>query len=188
MRPSRGMGDINPSKMPGKKTITRKDDPNKVAMYKRGGKVKKFDEGGETLAEKARKQLAEYQNKQSDDSMQSSLMPIINAGGAGDEYGVGMGGRTELRKRLSDKATIGAYLEGDAYKPKEGKAQGKLTGAGANLEYRWKKGGAVWDKPNPAKKHTKLSPEKKAKAKAAAKAAGRPYPNLIDNMRMAKNG
>ena len=47
-------------------------------------------------------------------------------------------------------------------------------------------GGQVWDKPNPAKKHKKLSPEKKAKAKAAAKAAGRPYPNLIDNMRMAK--
>lgn len=47
-------------------------------------------------------------------------------------------------------------------------------------------GGQVWDKPNPAKKHKKLSPEKKAKAKAAAKAAGRPYQNLIDNMRMAK--
>jgi hypothetical protein len=50
----------------------------------------------------------------------------------------------------------------------------------------YKKGGEVWDKPNPAKKHIKLTPEKKAKAKAAAKAAGRPYPNLIDNMRMAK--
>jgi hypothetical protein len=47
-------------------------------------------------------------------------------------------------------------------------------------------GGEVWDKPNPKKKHKKLSPEKKVKAKAAAKAAGRPYPNLIDNMRMAK--
>jgi len=47
-------------------------------------------------------------------------------------------------------------------------------------------GGEVWDKPNPAKKHKKLSPAKKAKAKAMAKAAGRPYPNLIDNMRMAK--
>jgi hypothetical protein len=34
------MGDINPSKMPGKKTITRKDDPNKVAMYKKGGLAK----------------------------------------------------------------------------------------------------------------------------------------------------
>ena len=48
------------------------------------------------------------------------------------------------------------------------------------------KGGEVWDKPNPAKKHKTLSPAKKAMAKAAAKKAGRPYPNLIDNMRMAK--
>ena len=36
---SRGMGDINPSKMPGAKTITRKDDPNKVEMYAKGGGV-----------------------------------------------------------------------------------------------------------------------------------------------------
>ena len=49
----------------------------------------------------------------------------------------------------------------------------------------YKKGGEVWDKPNPAKKHKKLSSGKKAAAKAAAKRAGRPYPNLIDNMRMA---
>ncbi len=37
MRPSRGMGDISPSKMPGKKTIKRKDDPDKVEMYAGGG-------------------------------------------------------------------------------------------------------------------------------------------------------
>jgi len=52
----------------------------------------------------------------------------------------------------------------------------------------YKEGGEVWDKPNPAKKHTKLTPAKKAKAKAMANAAGRPYPNLIDNIRAAKNG
>jgi hypothetical protein len=39
MMASRGMGDINPSKMPKAKTITRKDDPNKVDVYKDGGKV-----------------------------------------------------------------------------------------------------------------------------------------------------
>jgi hypothetical protein len=50
MMASRGMGAINPSKMPGKKEIIRKDDPNKVAMYKRGGQVKRMDEGGETEA------------------------------------------------------------------------------------------------------------------------------------------
>jgi len=49
-------------------------------------------------------------------------------------------------------------------------------------------GGEVWDKPRPKGlgKSKKLSPEKKSAAKKAAKAAGRPYPNLIDNMRMAK--
>jgi hypothetical protein len=50
------------------------------------------------------------------------------------------------------------------------------------------KGGAVWEKPRPKDLGApkKLSPAKKAKAKAAAKAAGRPYPNLVDNMRAAK--
>ena len=44
----------------------------------------------------------------------------------------------------------------------------------------------VWDTPNPKKKSTPLPPAKKAAAKAAAKKAGRPYPNLVDNMRAAK--
>jgi len=44
----------------------------------------------------------------------------------------------------------------------------------------------VWDTPDPKKKSKALTPKKKAAAKARAKAAGRPYPNLIDNMAMAK--
>lgn len=81
---SRGMGDINPSKMPGKKVVKRKDKPEDVDVYKKGGKV--------------------------------------------------------------------------------------------------------WDKPRPKEmtKPKKLKPAQKAKAKAAAKAAGRPYPNLVDNMRAAQ--
>ena len=39
MMASRGMGDISPSKMPGKKTIHRKDKPQDVTMYAEGGKV-----------------------------------------------------------------------------------------------------------------------------------------------------
>ena len=39
MRPSRGMGDISPSKMPKARKITRKDDPNKVDVFADGGKV-----------------------------------------------------------------------------------------------------------------------------------------------------
>ena len=45
---------------------------------------------------------------------------------------------------------------------------------------------AFWDKPNPKKKSTALTPKQKASAKAAAKAAGRKYPNLVDNAAAAK--
>ena len=84
MRASRGMGAVDPSKMPKAKTIVRKDDPNDVTMYKKGGEV--------------------------------------------------------------------------------------------------------WDKPRPKGlgKPKKMSAAKKSSAKAAAKAAGRPYPNLIDNMKAAR--
>ena len=53
---------------------------------------------------------------------------------------------------------------------------------------QYAKGGEVWDKPRPKDlgKSKPLSPKKKSAAKAAAKAAGRPYPNLVDNMRMAR--
>jgi len=84
MRPSRGMGAIMPSKMPGKKVIHRKDKPQDVDMYADGG--------------------------------------------------------------------------------------------------------AIWEKKRPKDlgKPQKLTPAKKAKAKAMAKAAGRPYPNLVDNIRAAR--
>ena len=82
---SRGMGDIAPSKMPGKKVIHRKDNPNDVDLYAEGGQV--------------------------------------------------------------------------------------------------------WDKPRPKGlgKPKALSPAKKSKAKAMAKAAGRPYPNMVDNIRAARS-
>ena len=39
MRASRGMGEINPSKMPKGKIIHRKDKPQDVEMFAKGGKV-----------------------------------------------------------------------------------------------------------------------------------------------------
>lgn len=44
----------------------------------------------------------------------------------------------------------------------------------------------VWETKNPAKKSQKLTDAQKAEAKRRAKAAGRPYPNLIDNMAVAR--
>ena len=44
-----------------------------------------------------------------------------------------------------------------------------------------------WDRKNPAGPggHVKLTPEQIEQAKARAEAAGRPYPNLVDNMFVA---
>jgi hypothetical protein len=54
---------------------------------------------------------------------------------------------------------------------------------------QYAKGGEVWNKPRPKDLGApqKLSPAKKASVKAAAKRAGRPYPNLVDNMRAARS-
>jgi hypothetical protein len=68
-----------------------------------------------------------------------------------------------------------------------------LTNGIANMmgnKMAFAKGGKVkapWDKPRPKDlpKPKKLAPAAKASAKAAAAAAGRPYPNLVDNMRAA---
>lgn len=49
---------------------------------------------------------------------------------------------------------------------------------------------APWDTANPKKsgEHKHLSPQAKASAKRHAKAAGRPYPNLVDNMQATSGG
>ena len=70
MRPSRGMGIMNPSKMPKAKTITRKDDPNKVKMYAKGGESKVNEAGNYTKP-----------------GMRKSLFERIKAGGKGGAPG-----------------------------------------------------------------------------------------------------
>ncbi len=70
MRPSRGMGIINPSKMPKARTITRKDDPNKVTMYAKGGESKVNEAGNYTKP-----------------GMRKSLFERIKAGGKGGAPG-----------------------------------------------------------------------------------------------------
>lgn len=47
----------------------------------------------------------------------------------------------------------------------------------------------VWDTKNPKPKSERkpLTSSQKSTAKARAKAAGRPYPNLVDNMAAARN-
>jgi hypothetical protein len=163
MMSSRGMGAINPKKMPGKKEITRTDDPNKVALYKKGGKIKKMKEG----------------DLVDDVEVRPNYLAL-------DKNFRGAGARVEGKKSLGKDSELSAYMDLDAMKASNQSTKASASKVGFNYTKRFDDGGEVWNTPNPAKKHKKLSPAKKAKAKAAAKAAGRPYPNLIDNMRMAK--
>jgi hypothetical protein len=48
MLPSRGMGAIRPSKMPGRKIIKRKDDPENVSLFKEGGESRVNEAGNYT--------------------------------------------------------------------------------------------------------------------------------------------
>ena len=67
---------------------------------------------------------------------------------------------------------------------------GKRKARRDNTDFtQYAKGGEVWSKPRPESLGApkKLSSAKKAKAKAMAKAAGRPYPNMVDNIRAARS-
>ena len=70
MRASRGMGAINPSKMPKAKTIRRKDDPDKVTMFAKGGESRVNEAGNYTKP-----------------GMRKSLFNSIKAGGKGGAPG-----------------------------------------------------------------------------------------------------
>ena len=85
------------------------------------------------------------------------------------------------RKFVPQAATLPAF--------KKKKAATTPKTGGESPAYR--KGGKVnapWDKPRPANlgKSKPMSPAQKSSAKASAKAAGRPYPNLVDNMNASK--
>lgn len=65
---------------------------------------------------------------------------------------------------------------------KRGGAAKKKKSSGAK-----KKKATPWERPAPSRtKHTQLNEADKSKAKKRARRAGRPYPNLVDNMTVAK--
>lgn len=70
MRACRGMGAINPSKMPGAKTIRRKDNPDEVQMYAAGGESKVNEAGNYTKP-----------------GMRKAIFNAIKAGGKGGAPG-----------------------------------------------------------------------------------------------------
>jgi len=105
MRPSRGMGDINPSKMPGKKIIKRKDNPEDVEMYAGGGlyaniaaKKKRIASGS---GEKMRSAGAKGAPKKSDFANAAKTATYKEGGEAKSKVNeAGNYTKPELRKRI----------------------------------------------------------------------------------------
>ena len=139
MRASRGMGAINPSKMPKAKTITRKDDPNKVKMFSEGGDPGK----PRPFTYSTRKQISD------DLSVAANIAPNVDI----DNKVIGAGGRASLIKKLGKDLDIEGYLEGYGSKSKGMGAKGEITGGGVKLTKRFAKGGE--SKVNEAGNYTK---------------------------------
>jgi len=95
MRISRGMGDINPKKLPKPKKITRKDNPNTVDVYAEGGKVKsRVNEAGNYTKP----------------GMRKSLFESIKAGSKGGDPGQWSGRKAQMLAKKY-KASGGSYKD-----------------------------------------------------------------------------
>jgi len=126
MRFSRGMGAISKAKI---RAIKKRDGNEPVKVFKASGRVKKFEEGGE------------------------SRLKINAGGGRSKRKGLDLtsaGGGASYDIPLSENLSLTPYLEGFLAKGKyttpEGSGnidQGGITGGGMNLNYRFKKGGKV---------------------------------------------
>ena len=125
MMASRGMGAIRASKMPKKKVVQRKDDPNDVDMYAKGGKVKKMAEGDlvddspEDAVSLVKKNLAGQAGvkpeKSASDQSQFSVKPLAVALNP-DAKSVFTKTRISGKRQLDKDSDIQAYLDADLSK------------------------------------------------------------------------
>ena len=100
---SRGMGAINPSKMPKGVKKERRDDTD-FKQYAKGGKVKRFDEGGGVDAPK----LSPRSVSESDYDTKFNAKPL---GGMVSKDQKAIFGRLSASKKLDRDSELSAYLD-----------------------------------------------------------------------------
>jgi len=93
MRPSRGMGAIRSSKMPKAKTIKRKDKPQDVTMFSKGGESRVNEAGNYTKP-----------------GLRKSIFERIKAGGKGGAPGQWSGRKAQMLA-MQYKAKGGGYRD-----------------------------------------------------------------------------
>jgi len=94
VRPSRGMGAINPSKMPKARKVVRKDGPEPTKLFKKGGEVSRVNEAGNYTKP----------------GMRKSLFNSIKAGGKGGAPGQWSARKAQMLARAY-KAKGGGYRD-----------------------------------------------------------------------------
>jgi len=140
MMSSRGMGAMNPKKMPGKKEITRTDDPNKVAMYAKGGLAK---QAATAIAMKAAgkkpKKMAEG-DLVDDVSIKPNYVAL-------DKNFKAAGARLEGKKSLGKNSELSAYMDLDAMKIGNQSTKASPSKVGVNYTKRFADGGSLKEVP-----------------------------------------
>lgn len=110
MMSSRGMGAIKSSKMPKAKTITRKDNPNKVKMFAAGDSTSKEEAAKQAAYEKEMSPLREQQKR--DQEREKIIQNAVKQGVKFDEQGrVKMAAGGKAKAKPVKKYSIGSMID-----------------------------------------------------------------------------
>lgn len=143
MMASRGMGVIAPSKRP-KKTVKKRDGNEPVKLYKKGGKVRRFAEGGGAGEKDMSRDVEERQKVRRGDSSDRRPSGFRFTGEGGREkFVTAGGGRLSYDIPAGRNATISPYVEGFVAKPQGRELMGRITGAGVMYNKQFKSGGST---------------------------------------------
>jgi len=162
MMSSRGMGAMSPSKMPKKKEITRTDDPNKVAMYKKGGLAKQAATAIAMKAAGKKPKKMKEGDLVDDVSVKPNYIEL-------DKNFKAAGARFEGKKSLGKDSELSAYMDLDAMKIGKQSTKASPSKVGVNYTKRFSEGGKAKSKVNEAGNYTK--PELRKRIFNSVKAA-----------------
>jgi hypothetical protein len=182
MMASRGMGAMSPSKMPKGVRKARRDDTD-FTQYAKGGKVKKFNSGGESendseLVKKARSLIERTEYSEPRPNPATGQYPVMDVSKVRDNVMAqpryvnlgkdfkGVGGRLVGTKKLDKDSMLQAYIDAEITNDNYRGTKGRASNVGVNFTKNFDKGGKV----NAAGNYTKPNLRKRivAEVKAAA--------------------
>lgn len=201
MMASRGMGDISPSKMPRGKKIERKDDPDTVDMYKRGGKVKKYNGEDESLVEKSQRDLSgkggEFKPSAEELTTGNFKQRAVDVGQMqeGARFFPGfaqlskdsqtVGGRGSYTKKLDKDTALEAYADMYLHKDRGG-VKGGAPSYGARITHSFAKGGQVGLYANINAKRKRIAHGSKEKMRKPGQKGAPTAQNFVESAKTAK--